>query len=359
MKIVHVSGGAHVHGIQQYVLTVAGGQRARGDDVLVIADQPGEFFDACKEYDIPVIIEEYLEREPPEPPAQRVEERLASTFNGFGAEVVHCHTRRAALKSISVGNRLGIPCVYTHHVAPVEGLLAARQAGLKFATISLARADYDKLQQIGLPKNEVYYVPNGTKIMSRGGRQSDHADLLFVGRLEHVKGIDIAILVMAEMRRRHGAECPVLNVYGDGTLEGYAREMVSVLCLDDIVRFHGTRMGILEDCAGTDILVMPSRSEAGPLVVLEAMSRGMAIAASDVGEVAEMIPDQQYGRISPVESIIGLADAIDSLLSDVNAGKFDPDLLIARHREVYSEDKMVENIDGVYGQLGPGATREP
>jgi glycosyltransferase involved in cell wall biosynthesis len=47
------------------------------------------------------------------------------------------------------------------------------------------------------------------------------------------------------------------------------------------------------------------------LVVLEAMSRGMPIVAADVGGVNEMLPDQQYGRVVPVESITELADAID------------------------------------------------
>ncbi|HXL93511.1 MAG TPA: glycosyltransferase family 4 protein [Streptosporangiaceae bacterium] len=351
MKIVHVCGGKNIHGMQRHVLTLAVAQKARGASVLIVNDQPGEFSAACDEYGIPVVIEEGLELPPSEPQAKGVTEKLSSTFTSFGAEVIHCHTRRATMKVIPVGNKLGVPCVYTHHVAPTQGFDAAKNLNLKFATISVSRADWENLKKIGISESELYYVPNGTKIMPRDGRRSDRANLMFVGRLEYVKGVDIAILVMAEMKRRHGPECPILDVYGDGTLEEYAKEMVSVLRLDDVVRFHGVQAGILEHCASTDILIVPSRSEVGPLVVLEAMSRGMHIVTSRVGEVAEMLPDQRYGRIVPVNSIAAFADAVDSLLSDIHAGKLDPDLLIERHRAVYSDEKMIESIEAVYERL--------
>lgn len=352
MKIVHVSGAMQVPGIQQYVLTVAAAQKERGADVLVVASQPGAFSDACEKHGVLVVMEEDLELEAPGHQEKVVEKHLASTFRTFGAEVVHCHTGEGALKAVSAANGLGIPCVYTHHVPGIRALVVARESSLKFATISLSRAGCENLKRNGFPESELYYIPSGTKIMPRDESQPGSGNLIFVGRLKNVKGIDIAVLVMAELRRRHGAECPILNVYGEGNLREYAEEMVSVLRLDDFVRFHGARMGILEDCASTDILLMSSRAEvAGPLVVLEAMSRGMPIAASDVGEVAEMIPDRRYGMVAPAESVIGLADAVDSLLADIETGEFSPDLPVARHRELYSEDKMVERIGEVYKEL--------
>jgi L-malate glycosyltransferase len=93
---------------------------------------------------------------------------------------------------------------------------------------------------------------------------------------------------------------------------------------------------------------VPSRLEEGPLVVLEAMSRGMPIVTSDVGDVREMLPDQRYGRIVPVDSITEFADAIDSVLADIADGNFDPNLLKERHRELYTTEKMAERVEAVY-----------
>jgi glycosyltransferase involved in cell wall biosynthesis len=127
-------------------------------------------------------------------------------------------------------------------------------------------------------------------------------------------------------------------------------EIIAVLELENIVRLYGSQPGILERCPDTDILILPSRLEACPLVVQEAMSRGMPIVATDVGEVAEMLPDQRYGRIVPVDSVVALADAVESLLSDIENGRFAPELLIERHREFYSDDKMAERVEAVYEQ---------
>jgi glycosyltransferase involved in cell wall biosynthesis len=92
-------------------------------------------------------------------------------------------------------------------------------------------------------------------------------------------------------------------------------------------------------------------TEAGSLVAVEAMSRGMPIVATPVGEIEEMIPDQRYGYIVRSGSILALADGIESMLSDVRAGRFDPDLPISRHRALYALDKLVERIDAIYKRL--------
>lgn len=185
--------------------------------------------------------------------------------------------------------------------------------------------------------------------------------MITVGSLISRKAMENAILATAELRRRRGPDCPVLNVYGDGDLKGYLMEITAVLELDDVVRFHGSQPDILEHCPNTDILIMSSRLETGPLVVQEAMSRGMPIVATDVGEVAEMLPDRRYGRIVAIDSIVPLADAVESLLSDIEEGQFAPELLVERHREFYSDDKMAERTEAVYEQaiLNESATVRP
>jgi glycosyltransferase involved in cell wall biosynthesis len=80
------------------------------------------------------------------------------------------------------------------------------------------------------------------------------------------------------------------------------------------------------------------------------MSRGIAIVSTEVGEVADMLPDPRYGRIVPVDSLVALADAMESLLSDITEGTFDPDLLIQRHRTLYTDEKMAERVEMAYEQ---------
>jgi glycosyltransferase involved in cell wall biosynthesis len=197
----------------------------------------------------------------------------------------------------------------------------------------------------------LYCVPNGTRAVPRVTSGAPRPSLISVGRLELAKGHEIAILAMAELKRRHGPDCPPLNIYGAGSLEEYLNEMVSVLGLEDTVRLRGIQLGVLENCPATDILVISSIAETGPLVALEAMSRGMPVVGTRVGEIAEMIPDQRYGYVVQARSIRALADGIESMLSDLHSGRFDPELPIARHREFYTVEKMAEGVDVVYRRL--------
>ena len=77
----------------------------------------------------------------------------------------------------------------------------------------------------------------------------------------------------------------------------------------------------------------------------------MPIVATDVGSVAEMLPDQRYGRVVPPNSITVVARAVESLLSDIAAAKFDPIPLIERHRSLFSSEKMAERVEAVYRQV--------
>jgi glycosyltransferase involved in cell wall biosynthesis len=357
MRIVHLinSSETGIVGVERHVLYLAIAQKARGSSVTIIIDHPGALAEACQQHDIPVLVAERLEPTggPLDRPALNAIQGLITQLEDLNAEVIHCHTLPAAAHAIPAGNRVNIPCVVTFNA--VDPLLAARRAGMSFATICVSKSCFEDMKKGGLPENDIYYVPNGTRAVplapAPGQRGSHRPNLISVGSLITRKGVDNTILAMIELRRRLGQDCPALNIYGDGSQREYLQEMVAVLSLKDIVQFYGLQPDVLEHCAAADILVMSSRSETGPLVVLEAMSRGMPIVATDVGDVTEMLPDHRYGRIVPANSIIVLADAIESLLSDVTTGQFDPDLLIERHRSCYTDETMAERIEAVYEKV--------
>ena len=355
MKIIHVvpSSEKSIVGIVRHALYLAEAQKARGSTVMIATDHPGVLSEACQQYDIPVLVVAGLvpSREllgsMSEPAWELIRE-----FKSFSPDVVHCHTLQSAARVVPAANLSGIPCVITFNGA--RPLVEARKAGMRFVVICKSREIHAGMKESGLPEKDICYIPNGTKVAPAASRGqaggSIRPNLIAVGRLVSGKGMENAILAMAELRRRRGRECPVLNIYGDGDLRDYLMEITAVLELDNIVRFHGSQLGILERCPNTDILIMSSRAELGPMVVPEAMSRGMPIVATDVGQVAEMLPDRRYGRIVPIDSVVPLADAVESLLSDIEDGQFTPELLIERHRDFYSVDKMAERVEVVYEQ---------
>jgi glycosyltransferase involved in cell wall biosynthesis len=365
MRIVHVlnSDETNFRGVESHVLSLAVAQKARGSSVLIVTDRLGVLTRICDQSGMPAVVmaEELMPEGPAGVPAEKAMQGLAKQFRDFNADVIHCHDLYPAVQAIPAGNRVRLPCMLTLHLPSIrttlDQLRSAKSLGMKFKVIVPCRSNFESLKEGGMPETDIYYVPNGTPSVSptrpEAAFKSHPPNLILVGLLEPRKGVDVAILAMAELRRRRGQgqDCPTLYIYGDTSdkvWKDYYKEMVELFGLSDIVRFCGMQPGILERCSSNDILIVPSRAETGPLVVLEAMGRGMPIVATDVGEVAEMLPDPRYGRIVPVNSIAALTDAIESLLSEITDGRFDPDLLIDRHRSFYTIERMAESTDMIY-----------
>ncbi len=364
MRILHVTCNAEVStlGLEREVVTLAVAQKARGSDVMIAIDHPGVFTESCLEHGVPVVVRDQLQGKFMGLVAMTSEEVAAlenavqgfiECVEGFSPDIIHCHGLIPVMVGVGAGNRLDIPCAITG-----EGpwtTIGGWKRGLRFATLCLTMAAFDKLLRSEIPDTYVYYVPNGTRVVPptqvKPAGTSHSPSLIVAGNLHPRKGIDILILAMVELRRRLDQACPCLNIYGDGPRKDYLAEMATVLELNDIVRFHGFKLGVLEECPSTDILVLPSREEKSPLVVLEAMSRGMPIVATDVGEVNNMLPDWRYGRVVPADSVVPLADAIELVLKDIAGGRLNPDLPIERHRSLYSIEKFAERTEAAYSQI--------
>jgi glycosyltransferase involved in cell wall biosynthesis len=364
MRILHATTSAETStlGIERQVATLAVAQKASGSDVMIAIDRPGVFTESCRESGVWVTVCDQLRRPLANLAAATPEGAVAledavqgfiEFMEKFSPDIIHCHNLGAALVAIGAGNRVNIPCVFTGDGWQVS--IDGWRRGLRFATLCLNAANFKVLLKSDIPDAYIYYVPNGTRAARPERERQPGAahtpSLMVVGELDPRKGIDVLILAMVQLRRRLGRACPVLNIYGDGARKAYLAEMAAVLGLDDVVIFHGFQPDVMENCPSDDILVMSSRGEAGPQVVLEAMSRGMPIVATDVGDVANMLPDRRYGRVVPWDSVMPLANAMESLLQDVADGRFDPDLVIERHRSEYSIEKLVERTEAVYSQL--------
>jgi glycosyltransferase involved in cell wall biosynthesis len=357
MRIAHITQNSEkiMLGVDKYVLDLAGEQKARGSSVTVITDQQGLLARACGENEIPVIAED-LEWTPEQigVPREATVRSLADHFKSLKLDIVNCHTMPTLTATFAAAKRIQVPFVFTLHANISGEEKIPYNPDQRHAIISVSKRNIEVLRRNGFLEADLHYVPSGVRISPPAGAkaedQSRLPNLICMGGYSIRKGVDLAILAMVELRRRHEADCPTLSIYGGGSKdeEINLKEMVSVLGLSEIVQFGGFQSGILERCSTSDILVMSSRGESGPLVVLEAMGRGMAIVASDVGEVAEMLPDPRYGRVVPVSSIVALVDAIESLISDITNGQFDPGLLIERYRSQYTLEKMAERVDSIY-----------
>lgn len=132
----------------------------------------------------------------------------------------------------------------------------------------------------------------------------------FVGTLASAKGPDV--LLEAWPRIRAGAPGAALEVAGSGP----ARPELERAAGPGVI-FHGRlpRAGVAELLDRCWCLAVPSRTEGLGRVVLEAMARGRAVVASDVGGLPELVIDGETGRLVPPGDPAALASAILGLLT--------------------------------------------
>jgi glycosyltransferase involved in cell wall biosynthesis len=138
-----------------------------------------------------------------------------------------------------------------------------------------------------------------------------------VARLSRQKGLDVLIQAAARLRDADPRP-PRFRVIGDGELREELQRLVADLGLDDVVRLVGPTPpaevpGWLAAC---DIFVLPSHYEGMSLAVMEAMASGLPVVVTRVSGTAELVPDEDHGRVVAPGDAAALAVAIQELASD-------------------------------------------
>jgi len=170
----------------------------------------------------------------------------------------------------------------------------------------------------GSPHRIIY---NGIDVPSRAAtsRPKEYSEglrhLVVVGRLEHVKGVDIAIRAMADPCMPPGTH---LHVIGAGPDTDSLTRLAHDIGVAERVSMLGFRSNVYDYVAHADVLLLPSRHEGLPYTLLEAMSLGTPVIASRVGGLAEVLTDERQALLVAPEDPAGLAAATHRLLESAS-----------------------------------------
>ena len=141
---------------------------------------------------------------------------------------------------------------------------------------------------------------------------ADAADLLYVGELRAAKGVDTLLDALSRLRARDGA-APTACLVGSGPDVVTLRAMANALGLGANVSFPGP-MPVREAFKRGRILVVPSRAESLPYVVLEAAAARIPMVATNVGGIPEIFGPFAH-LLGPCDDPAGLADRIHAALA--------------------------------------------
>ncbi|CAN5906350.1 glycosyltransferase family 4 protein [soil metagenome] len=256
----------------------------------------------------------------------RVLRRLAA----FAPDVTHVHEPLSPLVSSTVAALGGRPLVATFHswsdsdrmyrlVAPF-GRFVSRRLDARVA-VSPAAQVY-AAEALGVPIGGFRVIPNGIDVARYAKAEPLEALcdparplLLFVGRLEPRKGLDV--LVRAFLRVRAAVPSVRLCVVGEGAQRTRCQQMIP-----SSIRHDALFVGHVDEAekpryfASADLFIAPNvGGESFGIVLLEAMAAGLPIIASDIPGFRTVMRDGRQGRLVPVGDASTLADTVTTLLS--------------------------------------------
>lgn len=257
-----------------------------------------------------------------------------------------CHTFHGHTLSGGYRGRLG-----NWMVRQVERRLARRTDVL----IAVAERVRDDLITAGLRPKRGWAVlppapdplpPLPSRRAARAGLQLTDATpiLLFAGRLERVKGLDVLLGALRDAPESGALAHAVLLVCGAGREENALRR--AARRLGERVRFLGWRRDLSAPLAAADLGVLPSRNEGWPLFLADAAAARLPVVATDVGGCAEALARLGNGVLVPPGDPRALAAALEGLLVDpqrraalasasAGDGWWSPTAAAAAHQRLY------------------------
>ena len=254
--------------------------------------------------------------------------RVAAHARSSRIDVVHGHGSKGGLYARLPGivGRAGAPvrCYTPHggsfnHIATplvqslymsVEKLLARRTDMLLFESVFIANRFH---QKVGDTNALVRIVQNGIGPTDFApiAPKPDAAAFLYVGELRSAKGVDTLIDALAILTRRRD-DAPSLILVGSGPDRERLEDQARAVGVADQVSFPGA-MPARQAFALGHTLVVPSRAESLPYIVLEAAGARIPMVATDVGGIGEIFGpyrDQLIGCDDPLR----LANALEAAL---------------------------------------------
>ncbi len=191
----------------------------------------------------------------------------------------------------------------------------------------------------------------------------EHHMVLFVGRIDPLKGVDTLLKSIAVLVRRDPSwrQKVCVGIIGGDVSEDPARmdaemrrlfELRQALDITDVVTFQGrqAQTDLPWYYSAADVVVVPSRYESFGMVALEALACGTPVIASDVGGLSYIVADGLTGFLVPEDDPEALADRLQELLCDPTLRR-SMGFLGAQRARRYAWPSVADEIEELYAEV--------
>jgi glycosyltransferase involved in cell wall biosynthesis len=377
MKAVHVITRLSLGGSSENTVLSVRGLTDAGHECMLVAGAAGSEADvvaAARRRGCRIELMPSLVREVSPLADCRAALDLARLFRRERVDLVHTHTSKAGFVGRLAARLARVPLVvHTPHGHVFYAYWGAARTRLYLGLERLAARWTDRLIALtergveehlarGVGRADQWVaIPSGVETASlraraparglaraRTGLPPDATVVVGVGRLIPVKGFDVLIAALPEIRAAVPSVQAVL--VGEGPARASLEAQARRLGVGARVRITGVPDDVSPWIAGADVLAVPSRNEGMGRVLIEGMALGVPVVATATGGIPSVLGEGEFGVLVPPDDPPALAAALIDLLRDparrdklAEAGR--------RRAQEFTVEVMVERLIRLYDEL--------
>ncbi|MBF0544827.1 MAG: glycosyltransferase [Candidatus Riflebacteria bacterium] len=380
IRVLRLLSRMNVGGPSLHVAYLSAGLKDFGFETLLAVGNPskieGSMIEKATELGINPVIVPYLDRRINLKMDLRAFFNILSIMRKFRPHIVHTHTAKAGILGRIAAVILGVPLVFhTFHghvfegyfsksvsmfVLGIERILArltnrliTLSEGLKKDLVSrlrLKNKEKIRVVKLGLDLKRFAEIPRGQgEWRSTLGFSPDCILLGIVARLVPVKNhlllLDVFKILSDKDERLR------LVIIGGGPQEVLIRRKMSQLGLENKVLMTGIELGIEKVYSDLDLLLLVSRNEGTPVVILEALAAGCPVASTKVGGVGEIMKDTGIFLNGNIEEMACKITEIIEKLPEIEKKVASKRLEVESN---FSVKKLVKNTADLYFEVLSG-----
>lgn len=197
------------------------------------------------------------------------------------------------------------------------------------AVVPLSPELYNNLKKIPFLRKKLTLIQNGVDVSEIQCCTTVHPQLVqwkendffilgFIGRLIHLKGLDILFNALSVLEKDMRWK---LALVGDGEQRAFLETLAKELNISENITFFGFQENRLDFLNGFDVFVLPSRSEGIPRCLMEAMAAKIPVISSDIPGAKELIVDGKTGYTFKAEDAGHLLQQINAVAAHYNEAR--------------------------------------
>lgn len=289
-------------------------------------------------------------------PRQKFTLRDLLSLNRFcrarGITLIHSHGKGAGVYSRLLGVLTGLPVVHTLHgyhdarygfvTKKIYALWETLAAVFTKKIICVSVSERENFsRKVCVPQRKIVTIQNGTPVQREPDRRVVPGKVVTVARFDYAKNL-LEFLRVAQQLPSYA-----FHIIGDGEERNKIEALIAANKITNVV-LHGASQTVMSDIADAEVYLSTSRWEGLPMAVLEAMSLGIPVVASDVVGNRDAVAEAVTGYLYPLGDIPACVQAIEQ------ANLLDRPRIRQFHSENFSSERMIAKTLDLYKSVLKG-----